>query len=460
MRGGEVNRQFFGTDGIRDVAGQGCLGPDHVVAYGQALGVWLHRRKPQGRILIGRDTRASGPRLLDQLAPGLLLAGHTIVDGGVLPTPAVQLLCREEGFDLAIVISASHNPAEDNGLKFFGPDGRKLPNEAEVALEALTVSALHKTLDAPAAIHGGGRMRDPEAGARYIDDLERRFKDLDLSGQRIVLDCAHGAASSFAPKVLEQRGASLWVRGAEPDGTNINRGVGVFHVAELGAYVREQKAVLGMALDGDADRVLLVDETGVERDGDHLLGLFARDLLARGLLTGDRLVTTVMANLGLKVFLEGLGVVCDMVPVGDRFVSAEMAETGAAVGGEQSGHIIFQEDQRWTGDGLFTALRVLEVMGRTGESLSALTRGIEKFPQVLVNVRVREKPPVDSVDELVRAKDAAERDLGSEGRVVLRYSGTEPLLRVMVEGRDIDRVQGHVDAMVAVARRVLGAPGA
>lgn len=450
-----MSRQFFGTDGIRDVAGQGLLSPDLVTAYGCAIGAWLREQTPAGRVLVGRDTRASGPVLLDQLAGGFLAAGHDVVDGGVLPTPAVQTLSREEDFDLAIVISASHNPAADNGLKFFGSDGRKLADEAEESIESGIAAVVGNGSPAPAE-GPGARRTDTAAGARYLEFIERCFPDLSLKGVTLVLDCAHGAGTDLAPAALADLGATLHVRGNSPDGSNINDGAGVFHVAELGALVKQHGAALGMALDGDADRVLLVDEMGDVRDGDHMLGLLAADLKGRGALPGDRLVTTVMANLGLKVHLANHGIACDMVPVGDRFVATRMAECDGVLGGEQSGHIIFRDGARWYGDGLYTALRVLDVMQRTRKPLSALAAGIEKFPQVLVNVPVREKPPLDEVCELVTAKAAAEEDLGDEGRVVLRYSGTEPLLRVMVEGRELDRVKGHVDAMVAAAKRGLG----
>ncbi len=449
-----MSGQFFGTDGIRDVAGQGRLSRDLVTAYGHAIATWLSEDSPRSRILIGRDTRISGPELLNQLAPGFLAAGHTVIDGGVLPTPAVQALCREEEFGLAVVVSASHNPAVDNGLKFFDTTGRKLADEVEEAIERLVQSVLGGSLR-PSGSDPGERLEDGGAGDRYLSFIHDLFANMDLSGITVVLDCSHGAGSELAPAVLARLGAGVQLRGASPDGLNINDGVGVFHVEELGPLVHEHGAVLGLALDGDADRVLLVDEEGEVRDGDHMLGLLARDLKERGELPGDRLVTTVMANLGLKVFLSDHGIACDMVPVGDRFVAARMAECSGVLGGEQSGHIIFNEGRRWFGDGLYTALRVLEVMQRTGRPLSKLCEGIEKYPQVLVNVPVASKPPVEEVSELIAARDAAAEDLGAEGRVVLRYSGTESLLRVMIEGKDLDRVRGHVDAIVEVAKRAL-----
>jgi len=452
-----VTRQFFGTDGIRDVAGVGRLAPDQVAAYGQALGVWLRRTGSGSRVLVGRDTRESGPRLLDQLSPGFLSAGHELVDGGVLPTPAVQTLCHKEHFALAVVISASHNPAGDNGLKFFGSDGRKLPDDAEDAVEALTMAVLQGTLEPPSGVRTAVRSEDPDAGDRYLAALLGRFPGLDLSGRTIVLDCANGAASSLGPRAFERLGATVRVRGAAPDGQNINAGAGVFHVENLGPEVRESGAVLGLALDGDADRVLLVDDTGGVCDGDHMLGILAAAYAQAGLLKERRLVTTVMANLGLMVFLKEQGIACEVTPVGDRFVAARMEETGAVLGGEQSGHIIFREDDHWYGDGLHTAMRVLEVVSRDGRPLSELVAGIEKYPQVLVNVPVGEQPPLEEIGELLQARMVAEEDLGVEGRVLLRYSGTEPLLRVMVEGKDIHRVRYHAENLVAAVRSSLSA---
>jgi phosphoglucosamine mutase len=446
--------KYFGTDGIRDAAGKGLLEAGNVQAYGNALGSWLTLRKgpESARVLVGRDPRESGTAIREQLAHGILAHGHALVDGGVLTTPAVQTLCREEGFDLAIVISASHNPASDNGIKFLGPDGRKLPDAAEQALEDLI-----ETPADVAAGSAGARQEDQGAGDRYLSFLRAScFPELDLSGMKIVLDCAHGAGSDLAPHALEAFGADLTVKGAAPDGTNINEGAGVFYVEDLAGPVLERGAVLGMALDGDGDRVLLVDESGEVRDGDHMLGLFAADLKERGLLPGNRLVTTVMANMGLFAWLKSIDVEPEIVAVGDRFVAARMDELQSSIGGEQSGHIIFQDGKRWFGDGLYTALRILEIIRRTGRSLSDLCAGVEKYPQILINVPVRSKPPVGEVPELVAAQERIEKELADLGRVVLRYSGTEPLLRVMIEGKDKELVDRTAHDLADVARGVLG----
>ena len=451
-----MNRRFFGTDGIRDEAGKGLLAADAVAAYGQAVGVWLASKKHEARVLVGRDTRASGPQILEHLASGLVGSGHVLVDGGVLPTPAVQGLCRSEGFDLAIVISASHNPAQDNGIKLFGGDGRKLSGKVEALLEAHIESALQQSLD-PVAGKPGKRVADEGASVRYMDDLCDRFKDLDLSNETIVVDCAHGASAHIAPAVLERLGARVLTRGIDPDGLNINRDCGVFHVAELGEQVREHKALLGFALDGDADRSLLVDELGEVRDGDHVLGMLAAHMKSEGKLLANTLVTTVMANLGLKVFLEDQGIHCEMTPVGDRYVAEGMDRLGAVLGGEQSGHVIFREEEKWFGDGLYTVLRVVEASRQVGKPLSELTRGIEKYPQKLINVKVSAKPPIEEVQEIVDAGAAAEKKMGREGRVLLRYSGTESLLRVMVEGKDEALVTELAESLAAVVEQALGA---
>jgi len=446
-------RKWFGTDGIRDVAGQGLLAPEAVLACGRALGRMLAARG-RARVLAGRDTRESGPVLLDQVRAGLLDYGHVIYDAGVLTTPAVQLLAREENFDLAIVVSASHNPAKDNGLKFFSSDGRKLADERETELECLLEEEL---VSATRGCGGGESVADTGAARRYLHHMRYRlFPDLDLSRRTIVLDCAHGAAHTIGPELLRLFGARVIARGVAPDGRNINAGVGVFAVGELAEPVKLSGAALGLALDGDADRVLLVDETGQLRDGDHMLGLLAADLLARGQLTNNVLVSTIMANFGLMHRCRQLGIRCELTSVGDRHVAMAMDKLGAVVGGEQSGHIIFRDGERRFGDGLYTALRILEVMERTGLSLSALTKTVSKYPQVLLNVRVARRAPLEELSELTEECRRVEAELAQQGRVVLRYSGTELLLRVMVEGPDQSMVERSARAIADAARRCLG----
>ena len=449
----KTSRKWFGTDGIRDVAGMGLLTPAMVSACGRALGRML-AEKGRARVLAGRDTRESGPLLLDQLAEGLLDHGHTLHDAGVLTTPAVQLLAREEHFDLAIVVSASHNPAEDNGLKFFSADGRKLADEREHEVERLMELEL---ASASRGTGGGERVNDPGAARRYLHHIRHTlFPDLDLSRRTIVLDCAHGAAHTIGPELLRLFGARVITRGTAPDGRNINAGAGVFAVGDLAGPVRSHQALLGLALDGDADRVLLMDETGTVRDGDHMLGLLAADLLARGQLTNNVLVSTVMANFGLMQRCRQLGIHCELTPVGDRHVAAAMDRLDAAVGGEQSGHIIFRQGERRFGDGLYTALRILEVLERTSLPLSTLSDSVRKFPQLLLNVRVSRRAPLEELAELMAAQQRVEQALRGDGRVVLRYSGTELLLRVMVEGADEALVDRGAREIADAARRVLG----
>lgn len=448
-----MTRKYFGTDGIRDVAGSGLLTDDRVRAYGRAFGRVFAAKAPGGRVLIGRDTRASGPGIVASLADGLCAAGLSITDGGVLPTPAVQTVCREQRFDFAIVVSASHNPAEDNGIKIFGADGRKLPDATEIDIE--------RTIDdaAPAApvARRGEMTADHGLEDRYIRFLrDVCLPGLDLRGKTVILDCAHGAASHLGPRLLDEFGARAFVFHAQPDGENINRDAGVFHVEKLRDAVELNAPAIAVALDGDADRALFLDESGALRDGDHILGLLAEDLHRKKALLKDVVVTTVMANLGLAHFLRKAGLHQEVVPVGDRFVSAKMEEAGATLGGEQSGHIIFRDGARWFGDGLYTALRVLDVMCRTKKSLVDLTAGIEKYPQLIRNVRVKSKLPYTDVPPLAQSVRDAEAALGTEGRVVVRYSGTEPIFRVMIEGRDAALVTRLADGIAAIAARELG----
>ncbi len=415
----------FGTDGVRGVANAGLT---HEMAL--ALGL-AGARLFGGRILIGRDTRLSGPMLSNALAAGIASGGAQVVDAGVLPTPGVAALARELGCAAGVVVSASHNPYPDNGIKFFSGEGRKLPAQAERELERL------------AGGEGAGRPTGSGVGATllldrppelYAEAVLKRLRP-EAQGLKVLLDCANGAAFEVAPLVFGETGAELAVVGAEPDGTNINEGVGSTHVDELDASGQDA----AFAFDGDADRVLAVDEKGVVVDGDRIIAILTRDLAERGGALAGGVVVTVMSNLGFFKAMEGLRIPYEVTPVGDRHVAEAMQGSGAAIGGEQSGHVILSEHVT-TGDGLVTALALLDVMVRSGKPLSELAKVMERYPQALINVRV-EGPDFTPVEvaasgAVKEAVAEAERRLGREGRILLRPSGTEPVVRVMVEHAD------------------------
>ncbi len=449
-------RRYFGTDGIRDVANQGHLVPDMVLRIGHAIGAMIrasHEGEGRPSVVLVRDTRVSGPMIGSLLTGGLLAHGVDVRDAGVLPTPACALLVRRLGANLGIVVSASHNPMPDNGIKLFGPDGRKLSDDAELEIEHLIERAGSRDVE----LTGGdiGRLIPFSEGENiYLGAMvEEFFKNLDLDGLKVVVDCAHGSGARVAPRVLSALGADVTAVHAQPDGLNINDGAGVFWVADLAPLVRESRASLGMALDGDGDRVLLVDEKGGVLDGDHMLAILAQHLDSS---RPREVVTTVMSNLGLRTLLAERGVVVHQTPVGDRYVAEKMESTDAPLGGEQSGHIIFHDDAGWFGDGLYTALKVMEVMEAERKSLSELASDLEVFPQVLVNVVVNEKPPISEVQALQEPLAAHQVELGTQGRILVRYSGTEKLARVMVEGRDEERIREIAEELAGILARELG----
>lgn len=415
-------RIAFGTDGVRGVANAG-LTPEVALALGLA-----GARLFGGPILVGRDTRLSSPMLSNALAAGVASGGAEVVDAGVLPTPGVAALTRELGCAGGVVVSASHNPYSDNGIKFFSGDGRKLPAEAERELERLAGGSVER----PTGSGVGKTSRLDRPPKLYAEAVLERLRPR-VRGLKLLLDCANGAAFEVAPLVFGETGAEVAVVGGEPDGTNINEGVGSTHVEKLDAAGHD----VAFAFDGDADRVLAVDEKGSVVDGDCIIAILARDLARRGALSGG-VVVTVMSNLGFFKAMEVLGIPCEVTPVGDRYVAEAMRGLGAVIGGEQSGHVILPEHVT-TGDGLVTALALVDVMVRSGEPLSELARVMERYPQALINVRVQ-KPgsaPAVATNSIVKEAVAeAERRLGSEGRVLLRPSGTEPVVRVMVEHAD------------------------
>lgn len=455
------DRSLFGTDGVRGRANRPPMTPEVALALGRAVGAWVRLRAGSDvappPVAIGADTRASGPLFEHALTAGLLSMGCDVLSLGVLPTPGIALLTRTLGAGAGLVISASHNPFADNGIKVFGADGFKLADADERALDAWTTGSTPLPLGPADAAALGTVTAVEDAADRYVAALTTSFvRPTGLSGLTIVLDCAHGAAYRVAPRVLEALGAHTVLIGVEPDGRNINAGCGSLHPQGVAEAVRAHGAHLGVALDGDADRVILVDELGEVVDGDQVLGLCAAHLDAKQELAGRTVVATVMSNLGLEIALRERGVRLLRTPVGDRHVVAAMRAEGYVLGGEQSGHLVFLEHSS-TGDGLLAALQVLAVMLEAGKPLSELKALVQPVPQLLINVRVRERPPLDTLPTVLAAQRAAEADLGDRGRVLLRYSGTELLARVMVEGLDAELVQRHARALAATLRSAIGA---
>jgi phosphoglucosamine mutase len=436
-------RVKFGTDGVRGVANEG-LTPELALALGLA-----GARLFGGPIVVGRDTRLSGGMLSDALAAGAASGGAKVLELGVLPTPGVAALARKLGAAAGVVVSASHNPYPDNGIKFLSGSGRKLPDEHERELERLVGEALSGNGHRPTGGGVGAAEPLPDAAGMYVESVLGRLRP-EAHGMRVLLDCANGAAYEAAPMAFLEIGASLTVVGNEPNGTNINEGVGSTHVEKLDASGVD----VAFAFDGDADRVLAVDETGEVVDGDRILAILARDMEERGALAGG-VVVTVMSNLGFFKAMDRLGIPYEVTPVGDRHVAEAMHRRGAAVGGEQSGHVIVSEHAT-TGDGLITALAVLDVMVRTGRPLSELKRVMESYPQRLINVRVGDKEAVARSTAVSEAVAGAEGRLGTEGRILLRPSGTEPVVRVMVEHADESVCQTVCEEVAGVVREAGG----
>jgi phosphoglucosamine mutase len=444
-----MTRKYFGTDGIRGRA-NGVITPDLALRVGQATGIAFRRGEHRHRVVIGKDTRLSGYMIENALVAGFTSVGMDVLLLGPMPTPAVAMLTRSMRADLGVMISASHNPYEDNGIKLFGPDGYKLNDELETEITRLIDSDFGKQLS-PSALLGRAKRID-SAHARYIEFAKRTLpRNLGLDGLRIVLDCANGAAYKVAPEALWELGAEVITIGDEPDGFNINKDVGSTRPEALSSKVRELRADLGIALDGDADRVLIVDEHGQIVDGDQLMGVIARSWQEDGRLSAPGIVATVMSNLGLERYLAGLGLSLARTAVGDRYVLEHMRAHGFNLGGEQSGHIILS-DYGTTGDGLVAALQLLAVVKRQEKPVSEVCHCFEPLPQILKNVRYKQGRPLEE-KPVVSAIKAAEQLLGESGRLVIRPSGTEPVIRVMAEGDDRDLVLRAVDEVVeAVAK--------
>jgi phosphoglucosamine mutase len=446
-------KKLFGTDGIRAVAGQPPLDAATVYAIGLALAHTLASTTPSPRILLGMDTRESSDWIAATLTAGLIGGRASVESAGVITTPAVAFLTHTHRFAAGVVISASHNPWQDNGIKVFGPDGYKLPDAVELAIEEEIFRQLAGLTTAPQ------QSVPPEVNeadrAEYVRFLLAAVPGLSLDGRRIVIDCANGAASAVAPQLFADLGGEVIITHASPDGRNINEACGALHPEVVAAQVKHHQASMGITFDGDADRALFADENGCVVNGDAVLLLAGRDLQARGLLTNSTVVATTMSNMGLEAALKRSGIQMLRAAVGDKYVLEQMIATGAALGGEQSGHIIFT-GRSTTGDGLLTALLLLDIVHRSGRSLAELVADLKVFPQVIVNVKVREKKPLEGIPTVAAAIRAAEEELAESGRVVIRYSGTEALARVMIEAESEPLMRHHADTIAAAIRTELG----
>ncbi|HEX2770785.1 MAG TPA: phosphoglucosamine mutase [Geobacteraceae bacterium] len=434
-------KKLFGTDGVRGVANVYPMTTEMAMQIGRAAAHIFKDGQKRHRIVIGKDTRLSCYMIENALSAGICSMGVDVLLVGPLPTPGIANITSSMRADAGVVISASHNPFQDNGIKFFSRDGFKLPDETELRIEELIFSNKIDSLR-PTASEVGKAYRIDDAAGRYVVFLKSTFpKDLDLTGLKIVLDCANGAAYKVAPAVLEELGADVITIGVNPNGTNINAGCGSLHPEVISAAVKEHRADMGIALDGDADRVIFVDESGNEVDGDRIMAICAIDLLKQKKLRKNTVVATVMSNMGLDIAVKKAGGKVIKTVVGDRYVVEEMRKGGYTLGGEQSGHMIFL-DHNTTGDGTLTALQVLAIMRRQDKSLAELAEVMIPLPQVLVNVRVAEKRDIMTVPEIAALVRNIEGQVRDEGRILIRYSGTEPLLRIMIEGQDKYQITG------------------
>ncbi|HEY0078413.1 MAG TPA: phosphoglucosamine mutase [Pyrinomonadaceae bacterium] len=458
-------KRLFGTDGIRGEAGRFPLDAETMRAAGGSLARHLAAQNGRAaRILLGRDTRESGAWIEGAFASGARESGAVCHSAGVITTPGVAFLARTLPTDAGVVVSASHNPYHDNGIKIFAADGRKLDDATERLIEADIYARVESSgagqTEAEASAfdeEDAERASEPERlRARYLDYLAGEVaKGLSLDGLKVAVDCANGAASELAPALLERLGARVSAINGKPDGRNINLDCGSLHMEKLQETVVAERAAFGVAFDGDADRALFVDSRGQFVDGDATLWVLARRMKERGALAGDSVVATVMSNLGLELALRSEGIELRRTDVGDKYVLEELLRTGATLGGEQSGHIIFPRESL-AGDGLITTIHLLRALRDTGRELHELLEGFVRYPQVLVNVRVREKIPFEEVEEVARRAREVEEELGAEGRLLLRYSGTEPLARVMMEGRQQEEIERLANDLAGVIKQRLG----
>ena len=448
-------RKLFGTDGVRGVANLEPMTSEIAMQLGRAAAHIFMRRAGRHQVVIGKDTRLSGYMLESALTSGICSMGVDVLLVGPLPTPAIAFLTRSLRADAGVVISASHNPYQDNGIKFFSNEGFKLPDELEARIEQLIISDEIKHLR-PTADAIGKAYRIDDAEGRYIEFVKRSLpRDLDFQGIKLVVDCADGAAYKVAPAVFRELGAEIEVIANTPDGMNINDGCGAVHPERLQEAVRRHGAHIGIALDGDADRAIFVCEQGKIIDGDHVMAALGLDLHAQGQLARATVVGTVMSNFGLEIAMKKAGIQLMRTPVGDRYLMERMLADGYNFGGEQSGHFIFL-DHNTTGDGLISALQILSLMKRTGKPLSELAKAMTAVPQILLNVKVKHKPDLNQIPDIQQAIKSAEVTLNGSGRVLVRYSGTESLLRIMVEGERDSTIREVADHLAEIVRARIG----
>jgi phosphoglucosamine mutase len=456
----QPTRQLFGTDGIRGVAGEFPLTYETTYAIGRALGHDLLRAHSNPRVIIGLDTRESSAWIADRVTLGLASLGIGVESAGVITTPGVAYLARSRGMAAGVVISASHNPWTDNGIKVFSGDGYKLPDARELAIEQEIFALLQNPVDSrePEARLSPSLPGNAELREAYVHWLARSVS-ADLSRMRVLVDCANGAGTAEAPGLFRACGVQAEFVHCSPDGKNINEQCGALHPATVAGLVaaRKGKFDLGITFDGDADRALFSDAAGNVVNGDAVLLVAGRDMQARGALVGNTVVATTMSNMGLEVAFKRAGIQMLRANVGDKYVLEEMLKTGSTLGGEQSGHILFRDGDATTGDGLMTAVRLMEIMARSGKSLAELIGDLKVYPQTIQNVRVREKVPFAKVPVVQSAIESAENELDGNGRVVVRYSGTEALARVMVEAESEERMKAIAGSIASAIREKLGA---
>jgi len=447
-------RKLFGTDGVRGMANVFPMTAEVALQLGRALAYVIKYGPGRHRIVVGKDTRLSGYLLEYAIVAGICSMGVDAVLLGPIPTPGIAFITSSLRADAGVVISASHNPYQDNGIKFFSGNGFKLPDKLESQIEKLMTNPEVEEVR-PTATEIGQAFRLDDARGRYISFLKSTFpKEMELDGLKIVVDCAHGATYRVAPEVFEELGAEVIPLGVRPNGKNINYKCGATHPQTMATLVKRHKADLGVAFDGDGDRVIMVDSDGREVDGDHIMAICARDMLQREKLRRKTVVGTVMSNLGLEVALKGMGARLLRAPVGDRYVVEAMLKGGYNLGGEQSGHVVFL-DQTTTGDGILTALRLLAVILRENRPLAELARIMETYPQELINVRVKERKDLKTLAPARQAIQAAEKRLGDKGRLLVRYSGTEPVLRIMTEGEDAGKIKEVAQDLAQTLRTLL-----